>query len=122
MPYSGGEKIKILFGVLLLLVAISALAVVHNSFMNRQLFIALSTLGQQYHELRVDYGRLQLEYGTWASPAFIENVAANKLRMQMPGSGQIVIVPPEQLSAVDHQRQRYVVVDRQSVSNREHLQ
>lgn len=122
MPYSGGEKIKILLGVMLLLVATSALAVVYNSYLNRQLFITLNTLGQEYHELRVDYGRLQLEYGSWASPAFIESVAANDLRMTMPDSGQIVIVSSGQSSAVEHQGQNFVAVDRPNVSMGEQFQ
>lgn len=105
----------------MLLVAASALAVVYNSYLNRQLFITLNNLGEQYHELRVDYGRLQLEYGSWASPAFIEDVAANKLRMAMPDSGQIVIVSPGRSSADERQGQHYVAVDRQDVNIGEQL-
>lgn len=84
------------FSIIALLIAavvVSALVVVYNSYLNRQLFINLNSLGQQYDNLRIEHGRLQLEYGTWASPAFIEQVAAQKLRMRAPENGQMVLIP-----------------------------
>ena len=78
--------------LLLALVVVSALAVVYNSYINRQLFISLHALNEQYTQLRIEYGRLQLEQGSWASPAVIEQVAAKELRMQVPAPEQLVLV------------------------------
>lgn len=94
MPVLGAyRKTAITFALLLVAVVLSALVVVYNSYLNRQLFISLNSSNQQYNAMRIDYGRLQLEYGTWASPAFIEREASQKLHMQAPQAGQIVLVP-----------------------------
>jgi len=99
VPLMGGyQKTTLALLLLLVLVAASALAVVYNSFLNRQSFIAFTSLEQDYNELRTDFGRLQLEYSTWASPALVEQTALEKLRMQTPGAGQIVLVPVTRLS------------------------
>lgn len=94
----GYQKTTLALLLLLVLVAASAFAVVFNSFLNRQSFIALTSLSQDYKELRIDFGRLQLEYSTWASPALVEQTALEKLRMQTPGAGQVVLVPIERLA------------------------
>ena len=109
MPLLGGyQKTTMLLLSLLLLVLVSALAVVYVSYLNRASFVSLTSLSQRYNELRVDYGRLQLEYSTWASPAYIEQAAVKNLGMQSPKAGQIVLVSTARLAASDIESANYV--------------
>ncbi len=87
------QKTSWVLAVVLVLTVLSALAVVYNSYLNRQLFISLHALNQQHTQMRIDFGRLQLEYGSWASPAVIEQLASQRLHMQAPLPEQLVLVP-----------------------------
>ncbi|HSH06292.1 MAG TPA: cell division protein FtsL [Burkholderiales bacterium] len=43
----------------------------------------------QARDLDVEYGRLQLEAGTWSRPARIAQIAAEKLGMQVPEARRV---------------------------------
>ena len=84
-----GRIINIL---LVLLVMISAVAVIYAKHTNRMLYVELRNLEQQRDELNVDWGRLQLEQSTWATHGRVEGVARTKLGMRTLDYGEVVIV------------------------------
>lgn len=76
--------------LLLLIVAVAcALGVVTSQNKARKLFVALQQEKARAQEMDVEWGQLQLELSTWASPARVEKVAAQKLRMQGPAERQV---------------------------------
>jgi cell division protein FtsL len=77
--------------ILLLLVTVTALAVVYSSFNTRQLFIQLQALQAQAAAQQVTQGRLLLESSAWSSLASVENAARNQLSMREPSSQQLVV-------------------------------
>lgn len=88
--------------LLLLAVIISALGVVTSQHKARKLFVELQKEKDQAQQMEVEWGQLQLEQSTWAMPVRVEKVAAAKLQMQLPKSGQIrsiALEPREGVSA-----------------------
>ncbi len=77
-----------------LAVFISALGVVFTQHHARQLFVGWQGLQDARDELNVEWGRLQLEQSTWSTHGRIETVARDKLNMQIPPAGAVVIVTP----------------------------
>lgn len=82
--------------LLLLLTIACALGVVTSQHKARKLFMALQKEKTQAQQMDVELGQLQLEQSTWAMPARVEKIAANKLHMHLPGSGQTRYVHIEQ--------------------------
>ena len=81
-----------LTGLLLVAVVMCALSVVTSQHKSRKLLNELQKEKEYTQQMEVEWGQLQLEQGTLASPARIEKIAANQLHMQLPKSGQIRIV------------------------------
>mgnify|MGYP000176842088 CR=1 FL=1 len=79
-------------GGTLLLVTLSALAVVYTTFTNRQMFIELQTLERWERETQVELGKLLIEESTWSSPALVEQQAREQLSMQAPKTKQWLVV------------------------------
>lgn len=76
--------------ILLLLAAIAcALGVVTSQHKARKLFVALQQEKARAQDMDVEWGQLQLELSTWATPARVERFAADRLRMRMPKDGDI---------------------------------
>jgi cell division protein FtsL len=71
-------------GVLLLAVIASGVAVVWARHQDRAAFVQLSKLQNQRDALNVEFGRLELEQATWASPSRIEQIARGQLGMISP--------------------------------------
>ncbi|MBA3582794.1 MAG: cell division protein FtsL [Gammaproteobacteria bacterium] len=80
--------ILVLMGVVL----ISALSVVYTKHETRKLFSELQQLRRTHDGLSVEYGQLQLEQSTWATPSRVEQAANEKLKMLIPGAGRVAIV------------------------------
>ncbi|HRP97144.1 MAG TPA: cell division protein FtsL [Rhodocyclaceae bacterium] len=78
--------------VLLSLVVGSALGVVASQHQARKLFTELEREQSRAHELEVEWGQLQLEQSTWAALARVEGVARERLGLQEPLPGRIVVV------------------------------
>jgi cell division protein FtsL len=75
--------------LLLLLTAIAcALGVVTSQHRARTLFVELQQEKERAQEMDVEWGQLQLEQSTWAAPARVEQIAAQKLQMHVPRAGQ----------------------------------
>ncbi len=79
-------------GLLLVAVVMCALSVVTSQHKARKLFIELQKEKEQTQQMDVEWGQLQLEQSTWATPARVEEVAVKKLQMQLPKNGQIQFI------------------------------
>ncbi|MBI5450549.1 MAG: cell division protein FtsL [Gammaproteobacteria bacterium] len=80
--------------VLICGVFLSALAVTYAKHQSRRLFIELQALNTERDNLEIEWGRLQLEQSTWAAPNRIEEIAHQRLQMQLPQAEKIVIISP----------------------------
>jgi cell division protein FtsL len=78
--------------VLLALVVASAVGLVTSRHKARKLFIELDREQSLVRQYETEWGQLQLEQSTWATPARIEKIAREQLRMQLPGQGRIQVV------------------------------
>jgi cell division protein FtsL len=93
MPAS--RRADALLAVLLaVLVLASAVSVVYARHDARQLFIELQQLTAERDTLNIDWGRLQIEHSTWASPGRVEQIARERLGMREPDPARVVIVEP----------------------------
>lgn len=97
--WAGGRRVQLKMWlaavVLLLLVLVSALAVVYSSFKSRQLFSDLQQMDRHAVQLEEDWGRLLLEQSTWSSYSRIEQIARARLDMVVPEAADIVLVEPQ---------------------------
>ena len=74
---------------LVLLVMTSAIACVYAKHESRKLFTELQGLIDERDRMEVDWGRLQIEQGTWSTYARVEQVAREKMNMRLPAAEQI---------------------------------
>ena len=79
-------------GLLLVAVVLSALSVVTSQHKARKLFIELQKEKEQAQQMDVEWGQLQLEQSTWATPARVEDIAVKTLQMQLPKNGQVQFI------------------------------
>jgi cell division protein FtsL len=83
-----------ILGLLLVMVVSSAVAVVYARHENRKDFVVLQQLSRERDELDIEWGRLQLEQGTWSAHGRIERIAREKLNMRLPMANNTVIFAP----------------------------
>ncbi|MDH3509644.1 MAG: cell division protein FtsL [Gammaproteobacteria bacterium] len=74
---------------LMLLVMASAIACIYAKHESRKQFTELQRLIEERDRMEVDWGRLQIEQGTWSTYARVEQVAREKMNMRLPKAGQI---------------------------------
>jgi cell division protein FtsL len=84
----------ILLTVLFLTVLISSIGAVYARHESRRLFIELQALVSERDHLNIDWGRLQIEQSTWASPGRVEQMARDRLHMSVPDPSRVVIIRP----------------------------
>lgn len=77
---------------LTLLALVSAFAVIETKHESRKRFVELQVLEKERNRMNVEWGRLQLEQGTWATHSRVEQIANKKLHMKMPEPESIVII------------------------------
>ncbi len=70
----------------------SAVGVVYSAFKARQSTHQLEMLRKESNTLQVRSGQYLLEKSTWAAYARVEDIAVNKLKMQVPDSSKTVLV------------------------------
>ncbi|MGD8429260.1 MAG: cell division protein FtsL [Ectothiorhodospiraceae bacterium] len=70
----------------------SAVGVVYSKHRSRRLFVELQGLKRERDQLNVEWGRLRLEQGAWATHGRIEKIANSELDMRMPTQDEVVIV------------------------------
>ena len=78
--------------LLLMAVVLCALGVVTSQSKARKLFIELQKEKDQAQQMDVEWGQLQLEQSTWATPARVEQVAVTKLQMHVPKNEQVKFI------------------------------
>lgn len=78
--------------LLSLAVLSSALGVVIARHDSRKVFVELEELQSKRDKMNVEWGKLQLEEGTWGTNVRVEDLARSKLGMVMPAPDQIVVV------------------------------
>lgn len=77
---------------ILILVFITAMAVVFVRSANRQSFLALQAATLERDRLSEEWGRLQLENATWSLHDLIENEARQKLGMIAPNPLETIVL------------------------------
>lgn len=78
--------------VLLVLVIVSALAVITAQHQARKLFIDVESEQAAAKKLDDEWTQLQLEQGTWATHKRVESVASKQLGMRLPDPATTVVV------------------------------
>ena len=73
-------------------IILSALQVVVSRHDARYLFVELQSQYKVQDELNEQWGRLQLEYGTWAVNDIIDEYARTKLHMKEPIHKFVVLI------------------------------
>ena len=79
---------------LLLMVVVSALAVVYAKHEGRKLFIELQALENERDDMDVEWGQLQLEQSTLTTQGQIEIAARDRLGMVVLSADDMVILRP----------------------------
>jgi len=84
------------FGMMVLVLAVmgSALGVVYSRHESRKLFVELRQLQAIRDDMNIEWGRLQLEEGTWSAHGRLEGIARARLEMRMPRPDDVVIIRP----------------------------
>ena len=85
---------QLLVGQLLVAVLASSFGVSFAAFQTREPYSDLQKLSQESDQLDSEYEKLLLEQSAWAGYARIDEVARDKLDMQIPQGEQIVVVSP----------------------------
>ena len=80
--------------VLWIATLVSALAVVYVTYDTRVKFNTLENLRREKNHLQVIWGQYLLEESAWAAYARVENLAQEKLSMQVPSANEIIMVSP----------------------------
>ena len=78
--------------LLLLVLVVCALGLVTSQHKARKLFSELERAEARARELDVEYGKLQLEAGTWGLHARVERVASGTLGMRTPDTRRVRVV------------------------------
>ena len=81
--------------LLLVAVVICALSVVTSQHKARKLYIELQQEKENAHQMDVEWGQLQLEQSTWATPARVEKIAAQQLQLHLPRDGEVQFIRVE---------------------------
>ena len=81
-------------GVLALAVSVvaSGIWIVNVEHRSRQLFIEAERLNRELDQLQVDWGRLQIEQGMYATHSRIEALVRQRLQLTVPSDDQLVVV------------------------------
>lgn len=78
--------------LLLLVLVVCALGLVTSQHKARKRFSDLERAEARGRELDVEYGKLQLEAGTWGLHARVERVATGTLGMHAPDARQVRVI------------------------------
>lgn len=81
--------------LLLAAVVMCSLSVVTSQHKARKLYIELQKEKEYAQQMDVEWGQLQLELSTWATPSRVERIAERQLQMQLPASGQVQFIRVE---------------------------
>jgi cell division protein FtsL len=77
----------------------SALGLVNSQHKARNLYIELERASQTAKQTEQEYGQLQLEQSTWAMHSRIEQIASQKMQMQVPDAKRVQVISPADMQA-----------------------
>ena len=80
--------------ILVLAVLVSAVSVVATQHSSRAVFMEIEQLKKKRDLLNEEWGRLQIEQGTWSMDDRIERVVNEELDMQAPNNRSRVFLVP----------------------------
>jgi len=78
---------------LMVVLVLTALAVVSAQHRARKLFSELEREQERSRQFDIEWGQLQLEQSTWAAHGRVEKIARAKLGMSQPGADRLVVAP-----------------------------
>ena len=82
--------------MLLVALMVCALSVVTSQHKARKMYIEFQKEKESAQKMEVEWGQLQLEQSTWATPARVERIAVQQLKMQLPKSEQVQFIQLKQ--------------------------
>ena len=94
MKLPGQRALMLLIPILWLAVLASAAGAIFVKHRARELFVELEKVNRERDQLEIEWGQLQLEQSAWSTHAFVESVAASKLRMSIPAPAAIEVIAP----------------------------
>lgn len=81
-------------GGMLLVLLLSALAVIYSKYHSRLIFIEIQKQERALDQYEVEWGQLQLELTTLAEQNRVEQVAREQLKLVMPLRERIIYIKP----------------------------
>ncbi|WP_017430620.1 cell division protein FtsL [Vreelandella jeotgali] len=81
-------------GLLLLACLASGMGIVVTTHLTRVQYAELQTLEREGNQLHTEWGQLLLEDGAWSTPARIERIATERLRMRIPDVHDVEVIEP----------------------------
>lgn len=81
-------------GGLILVMLVSALAVIYSKYHSRLIFIEIQKQERALDQYEVEWGQLQLELTTLAEQNRVEQVARGQLKLVMPLREKIIYIKP----------------------------
>lgn len=94
MSKVSSRMLALVVGLLWFAVLASAAGAVYSKHRARELFVELERLNTKRDSMEIEWGQLQLEQSAWSTHAFVESVAATKLKMATPPPADIELVSP----------------------------
>ncbi|MES2502596.1 MAG: cell division protein FtsL [Pseudomonadota bacterium] len=88
---------RINFILFFVLIAVS-LGVITSQHKARKLYFELEQQQDLTRKFDTEYGQLQLEQSTWAMHSRVEELAAKKLKMQVPDATRIQVIAKEEVT------------------------
>ena len=82
--------------LLVMLVMVTAMAVVMLRHQSRLLFVEYQSLQTERDSLNVEWGKLLLEEGAWSEHRRVETLARDRLHMATPVAHRVIIVDKQQ--------------------------
>lgn len=90
-------RLNLILFFVLIATALGSITAQHKS---RKLYFELQQQQDAAKQSDIEWGQLQLEQSTWAMHARIEQIASQRLQMQVPDAKRIQVVVPQ---AATHQ-------------------
>jgi len=80
--------------VVVVVLLVSALAVIFSKYQSRALFIEIQMQKKMLDDYEVEWGQLQLELTTLTEENRVERVAEKQLKLKMPEREKIIYLKP----------------------------
>jgi len=78
--------------VLLAALVACALSLVTSRHQARKLFVELEREQALARSYEIEYGQLQLEQSTWGTPARVERIAREQLKLRTPDASHVQLI------------------------------